>query len=148
HRFILYDAKPCSCGNFGCLETLVAEPYLVAQARIHRDVSSFSDITTLAAQGDDAMFQILEQSARYLGIAVANLINTFSPELILLGGVYTNHSNLLLPIIKEEVQNGVFANILDDVQITVASPNAALIGAATFALDQYFYHPTEAIGEL
>src|SRR5207237_7677074 len=39
-----------------------------------------------ARNGDQAATRVLKDTAHYLGVGIANLINLFNPQLILLGG--------------------------------------------------------------
>ena len=53
-----------------------------------------------ARAGDVATRTMLSERARYMGIALANLVNTFNPELIVLGGILAQGEDLLLPVMK------------------------------------------------
>ncbi|MCA9881766.1 MAG: ROK family protein [Anaerolineae bacterium] len=144
-RLIVENGKQCSCGNIGCLETVAAVPYIVDEARAFLSPApadlSFQDVLEAATHNQDVQ-SLLEQSARYLGIALANLINLISPELIILGGIYANSPDSMLTFVEEEIRRGVFADLGDHIQLrTIASSSkAGLVGAAALALDKNFYH--------
>lgn len=90
HTVVDPDGAPCECGKRGCLATLVADPYLVDQAgkfpALADRVESLRDLWSLAADGQPDAMAILQQAGSHLGRAIANLINLFDPQLILLTG--------------------------------------------------------------
>ncbi|WP_213974823.1 ROK family transcriptional regulator [Tepidanaerobacter acetatoxydans] len=102
HTTIDVGGPLCSCGNYGCLEALVSENALVkamvksikeGRSSIVQDMAggNLDKITPeiiykAAEKGDVLAGRILRQVARYLGIGIANTINTFNPELLTIGG--------------------------------------------------------------
>lgn len=96
HIMVDQNGPRCACGNYGCLETLVSTKSIVekAQKLIRQGlITSFEDIETitfddiinLVKSGNEAAKVILIEAAGYLGLAVANLINTINPSKIVLG---------------------------------------------------------------
>ncbi|NLU10996.1 MAG: ROK family transcriptional regulator [Tepidanaerobacter acetatoxydans] len=102
HTTIDVGGPLCSCGNYGCLEALVSENALVkamvksikeGRSSVVQDMAggNLDEITPeiiyeAAEKGDILAGRILRQVARYLGIGIANAINTFNPELLTIGG--------------------------------------------------------------
>jgi predicted NBD/HSP70 family sugar kinase len=60
---------------------------------------------------DVAAPEMLDERARYLGIALANLVNTFNPELIVSGGLLAHGSDLFLPVAEVTMRQRSFANL-------------------------------------
>lgn len=163
HTTILSDGgDPCRCGNTGCLETLVSEPAIVrlAEELAKRDPHSIlaselkcakgqaiEQVLAAARAGDEATRDMLDERARYMGIALANLVNTFNPELILLGGVLAQGQDLLLPVIEATMRERAFANLGQEVRLQTTSfgRQAGTIGAATLALNTFFYQQPVAV---
>ncbi|VBB06550.1 Hypothetical protein LUCI_1786 [Lucifera butyrica] len=101
HTTVDVAGPVCSCGNYGCLEALASEAALVAamvkSIKEGRDslVCDLVDgdmeavraehVYQAAEQGDELAGRILRQIARYLGIGVANIINIFNPEMVIIG---------------------------------------------------------------
>ena len=153
--------QPCRCGNSGCLETLVSEPAIVrlAETLAARDPegilathlqreqgSAMERILSAARAGDQTTLSMLEERARYMGIALANLVNVLNPDLIVLGGICAQGEDLLLPSIEKVMRQRAFANLGAQVQIKVTSfgPQAGVVGAAALALSSFFYqHPQQ-----
>ena len=86
---VVDDGPQCSCGKRGCLEALVADPALVADARARGVLSKRQGIERLRAlaDGGDAQAQdIFARGGVILGRAAAGLVNVLSPELVLVSG--------------------------------------------------------------
>jgi len=157
HMTIMPEAgEPCRCGNNGCLETLVSEPVILRQAEeIARQnpkgvlakqmengkTISIEQVFNAARDGDKDMLMIIEKNACYMGIAMANLVNIFNPEAIVLGGLFAQGEDLFLPIIETTMQERSFADLGKRVQLRTASfgRNAGVVGAAALALKAFFY---------
>ncbi|HEY8030705.1 MAG TPA: ROK family transcriptional regulator [Gaiellaceae bacterium] len=83
------DGPRCSCGKHGCLEAVVADPALVAQARERGVLTSRQGIRKLRAladAGDAGAVEIFAAAGAVLGRAVAGLVTVLSPELVLISG--------------------------------------------------------------
>jgi glucokinase-like ROK family protein len=151
----------CRCGNRGCLETLVSEPVIVkhalllAQKKPNSLLASYLDkknngdrpierIFEAARQGDTATRDMLHERAVYLGIALANLVNMLNPDLILLGGVFAQGQDLILPTAQKTLQETAFGRMGEKVrlQTTGFGWSAGVIGAAALALTRFFYYQT------
>jgi predicted NBD/HSP70 family sugar kinase/biotin operon repressor len=138
----------CRCGNRGCLETLVSEPAILRLARpLMQPTATASEISldsvfAAARAGDQAIRTMLEERAHYMGLVLANLVNIISPELILLGGIFAQGHDLLLPTIEATVRERAFANLGASVRIQPTSfgSKAGVIGGAALALTTFFYH--------
>ncbi len=155
------DGEPCRCGNTGCLETLVSEPAIVrlagdiaarepdgllARYLARVDLTPIERVFGAAYAGDAATIAMLEDRARYMGIGLANLVNTLSPELIILGGLFAQAHDLLFPTVKETLSQRAFAGLGERVRLQTPTfgAEAGVIGAAALALDAFFYEQSEA----
>ncbi len=157
HMTIVPDGgEPCRCGNTGCLETLVSEPAIVRLAQElarqdgdgilathlqHGKGTIIERIFAAARAGDVATRTMLDERARYMGIALANLVNVLNPELIVLGGIFAQGQDLLLPVVEATMRQRAFANLGERVQLQTASfgRQAGVVGAAALALNAFFY---------
>jgi glucokinase len=108
------DATPCGCGRAGCLEAYVGLNGIARIARRHLaaagtrtslsgDDLSTRRITEAARGGDDVARAILHEVGTYLGRGIANLIETFNPEKIVIAGGASPALDLLLPGITESM---------------------------------------------
>ncbi len=162
HTIMIPDGgELCGCGKHGCLETLVSEPVLIRQAealaarspksllakhlRSRNEARPIERIFAAARAGDTATRDMITERARYLGIALANLVNALNPELILLGGMFAQGSDLILPVAEATMRETAFAGLGERVRVqpTDCGWRAGVIGAAALALDTFFYQQAE-----
>ena len=151
HMTINPDGIQCECGNVGCLETVASAPNIVRRARerLNRDsTSSLSRLATTedftaadlaheATNGDDFSVMMIERTGKFIGIAVAGIINLLSLERIVLGGAVMDAGDLILqPIIKEAGKRS-FLPCFESTKIIAGElgANAIAIGAALLARD-------------
>lgn len=157
------NGEPCRCGNRGCLETLVSEPVLLQQAHeaaqahpssLLADFLSKNDEIPLlerlfqaAREGDSDALTIVERAAHSLGIALANLVNIFNPELIVLGGMFAQGQDLFLPVTRRTLRQTAFAGLGEKVRLetTRFGWRAGVTGAAAVALLAFFYQQSGSI---
>ena len=94
---------------------------------------------SLAAQaGDSLASEVILKAATYLGIGLANLVNIFNPEMIIIGGGIAKMGDLLLNPARQVVRERAFQLSAQAVQIVPAqlSDDAGVLGAAVFAFQQ------------
>ena len=85
--------QTCSCGFRGCWESLAAGPAMVAWFKSNTATASrygedftAKRICQLAQEKDELALRAVEREAYYLGVGLANLVNLFTPDSIVLGG--------------------------------------------------------------
>jgi len=151
HITIDAEGAECMCGNTGCLETVASAPNIVRRAkeRLYRDnTSSLSrlainkqftaaDIAREAKNGDDFSLMMIERTGRYIGAAVASVINLLNIERIVLGGGVMEAGNLILEPIIQEAGRRAFQPCFEATKIVAAElgTDAVAIGAAMLARD-------------
>ena len=120
HQTILMNGPLCGCGKRGCLEALASGPAIARLAREsmmygrHKRVLALAggvpkNITAAhviesAKQGDPFGVQVLEEAGTYLGVGIANLIQLFNPEMIVLGTIAVHAGDLILNPIRAAVK--------------------------------------------
>lgn len=113
HATIDPDGPLCSCGSRGCLECFTSASGIVRLARTVAETTQAtpslcalfsgeaepetSQIARLAEEGDAAARLVFDQMGHYLGIGVANLINTLDLEMIIIGGGVAGAWSLFAP---------------------------------------------------
>ncbi len=136
HQVIDPAGPECTCGFHGCWESLAAGPAMVAW---YKSRSSLTDggiagkqICELAQQGDALALQAVEHEALYLGLGLANLINLFTPDAIVLSGSVMKSAGLFLDRIREVIRSGCRFVPAEKTELSLASlgDDANLIGAA------------------
>lgn len=83
------NGRKCECGKFGCLETVASSPAIhqaaVAAGYISKS-ASMSKLWDVARKEKKIADDLFNKPAELLGIALANVINVFGPELIFISG--------------------------------------------------------------
>jgi len=101
-------------------------------------------ILQAAGAGDGQCLEALTETGALLGLGIANLINTFNPEMVVFGGPLSEASEYLLPPIEEAIQNTVLPEIAEQAEI-VLSPfggDASVVGAVALAVDAILSKPS------
>jgi len=155
HTTVDPDGLPCRCGNRGCLETIASGPNIVRRARerLFRDRSSSLSrlavpgggeltperIAAEALNGDDFSLMILEQTGKWIGIAVANVLNLLNLDMVVLGGGVMVAGDLLLNPIIAEVKRRAFTAMVAQCEIVASllGGQAGVIGSAMLARDTF-----------
>lgn len=154
HTVIQADGPPCqgNCPNRGCVEVLASGTALAieatriaaeqphsALAEALRDGYSLAGplVTELAHDGDGAAIEALELVGTRLGVAIANFVNIFNPEVVVIGGGVMAAGELLLAPARAEVARRALPPSRDVVRIVPAElgVEAGMIGAAALAFD-------------
>lgn len=137
--------------KIGCLEAEVAASGIVrrlvwrVKAGDHSRVADavdndFAKITaehvlTAARNGDGVSISVMRDTAKYLGMAAANLVLLADPEMLVLGGIMADAADLLLEPVRAEIARRLPRPMLDALAIVPATlgVDAAAIGAARHA---------------
>jgi glucokinase len=139
HQVLDPAGPPCSCGFHGCWESLAAGPAMVAwlaghmpAGYPHREGITAKRICELAQQGDEVALEAVKHEAYYLGLGLANLINLYTPDAIVLSGSVMKSAPLFLDRMREVIRSGCRFVPAEKTQLTLASlgEDSNLIGAA------------------
>lgn len=154
HVTVLPDGPRCPCGNRGCLQQLASGPAIADLARarlreggpsmlrevagIRPEVITAQTVFQAAEQGDALALEIVHECAGYLGVALANLVNLFNPELIVVGGPIGRAGKVLIDPLQAEVNRRAMAYPLSATRIVASAlgPDAGAIGAAVLVLQR------------
>lgn len=153
HMVVRPGGLPCSCGNRGCLETLVGTPALIKRAKdllrefpespLHGAGLTVAAIEDAALQGDALALTIVQEAAGHLASAVAVVLNLLNPSAIILGGSLTRVGPLLIAPIREGIRAQTLVNSAAASRILASElgPHAVAKGAATLVLDSSLADP-------
>jgi len=121
----------CGCGNTGCLEAQASGTAIKKRTGL-----SAMAIHLKAQQGDKSALKEIETVAHYLGIGIANLVNVFNPELVVIGGGLSNMGELLLKPVRKEVKRYALTLPAKDVKIVRAKlgSDSGMLGAVALCL--------------
>ena len=94
----------CRCGNRGCLETLVSGPALREQLRRSHGTLTVAELLEQARLSDGACRRVLQNAARVVGRALADVCNTLNPDVVVLGGELATAGELLLDPLRASLR--------------------------------------------
>ncbi|UZJ79227.1 ROK family transcriptional regulator [Fictibacillus sp. KU28468] len=156
HMTIDIGGKQCSCGNYGCLQTLAAGPAIAEKAQKEVAIGRESILREMAdhdlekidgkmvyeaaLQGDELSVQVLKSTGIYLGIGLTNLIHLMNPKRIIIGGGVSNAGDLLMDSLKETVQKKALTEAAKhtDIRLSKLGNKATAIGAVSLLLVELF----------
>ena len=159
HTTIETAGRRCTCGNYGCLEAYASGPAIAERAReaLDSNVRSLlrtiagADLSALTAQqvyqaaqdGDELAREVVRDTARYLGAGVANLLNLFNPDVVVLAGGVTEAGELLLAPLRAEARRRAFRPAVDAARIVPGAlgGRAGVVGAVAAFIAE---HPVPA----
>ncbi|MGN0682517.1 MAG: ROK family protein [Oscillospiraceae bacterium] len=148
HTVIVMDGLPCSCGRKGCFEAYSSATGLVRMTtqaselnpdsiltRIIREEGKVSGRTAFQAmkQGDEVGKAVTEQYIKYLACGISNVINTFQPDILCIGGGVCNEGDPLMVPLREAVNQQIYSkNSAKTTRIEACqlANDAGIIGAA------------------
>lgn len=156
HLTLEENGPLCDCGNTGCLEALAGGKAIARQAQTavrtgqRTLLSSMGpiegltarDVAAAARRGDLVSQKIIENAGRYLGIAIAGLVNLFNPRVVVVGGGVAQVGDLLLQPIRDTVARRSLQASARTVRINAAvlrrrsTSMGAIVQALSIALHQ------------
>jgi glucokinase len=85
-----------------------------------------------ARAGDGVSISVVRDTAKYIGMAVANLATMFDPEVIVLGGIIASSGDIMLEAIRTETSRRLMPQQQDRVRVELSTlgDDAIAIGAA------------------
>ncbi|MEU7976621.1 ROK family protein [Micromonospora sp. NPDC049089] len=147
HTTLVYGGRVCRCGARGCLEAYVGAEAIIdryREARRGRQVpgeDEESQIAALVAAAETSATarRVLEDTAGYLGAGVANLINLFNPERVVLGGWAAMALGDLLPAVREAAGRQALRQPYEQASIELCrlGVDAVALGAATLPIARF-----------
>ena len=153
HSVIVVDGRTCTCERKGCLEAYASATGLITTTKeymekykdsimwelVEHDLSKVSGRTAFDAmrKGDAAGKQVVDSYIKYLACGITNIINTFQPDILCIGGGISHEGDTLMVPLKEIVKREVYSrNSARNTEIVAASlgNDAGIIGAALLGM--------------
>ncbi len=147
------NGEKCGCGRIGCWETQVGPRAVLRRVKeefqIHPDQTlleackgdfgnlTFEMVVKFALEGDEICRRAIEDVATYLGEGIADLVNAFNPELVVIGGAFILGKEILKPIIEKAVFASALPPSTDSLRISFSErgDDACVFGAVAIVLD-------------
>ena len=148
HTTIDFTGRRCACGNYGCLEAYASGPNIAARARegieagdesllvelVDGDLDRITARTVYDAllQGDEHAQAVMLETAKILGAGIANIVNTFNPEVVVVVGGVTRAGDHLFTPLRSEVRRRAFDVAVQACRIVPGDLGdaAGIVGAA------------------
>lgn len=149
HTVIVVDGKQCNCGRKGCWEQYASATALISQTKEKMtecpdskmwelcggDINKVSGRTAFNAmyEGDKAGKEVVDKYIAYVSVGITNIVNTFQPEIVCVGGGISNEGDNLLDPIRAYVAGerySKYANKQTEICKAVLGNDAGIIGAA------------------
>jgi glucokinase len=148
HMTIDFHGRRCKCGNYGCLEAYASGPNIAARAREGLEAGAESALTALVGgnlerltaatvyeailKGDAYAGEVMLETAKILGAGLANIVNLFNPDMIVIVGGVTRAGDYLFTPLRSEVRRRAFRSAEQACQIVPGAlpETAGVIGAA------------------
>ncbi|KSV60635.1 type I phosphomannose isomerase catalytic subunit [Acetivibrio ethanolgignens] len=133
HMVIIEDGELCTCGRRGCLEAYCSATALIRDAK--RAVGKDMTPKEIFEAADEAgeLKEIVDLYIRRLGVGIANIVNIFRPQIVLLGGGISAQGSVLTKPLCEILKKSCFGGERGDIpEIAIAElgNDAGMIGAA------------------
>lgn len=159
HMSIDSTGRRCKCGNYGCLEAYASGPNIAARAVEGIEAGAESalpkyvqgDLERVTAQvvyeaahdGDEYALEVVRDTAKFLGAGVANVINIFNPEVVVICGGVTLAGAKLFDPLRSEVKRRAFKPAVQVCRIVPGelTGTAGVYGAAAVFMRQTWGKP-------
>ena len=163
HMTVVPGGEPCGCGKRGCWETVAGPRAIVRYVKetltehpqgalyelVEGDLErvTVDNVVEAAGDGDGVALQALEEVGRQLGVGIANLINIFNPELVVLGGALSLAGDFLMPVVEETVRNHTLAQPHQVVRLARSAhgADACVMGTVALVLDDILREPMPSL---
>ncbi|MFO0093980.1 MAG: ROK family protein, partial [Gemmatimonadaceae bacterium] len=154
HITVDLNGRQCGCGNYGCLEAYASGSAIAGRAReaLARGEPSMlpgmvdGDLTRItaalvykaASQGDAIAVELVRDTAKFLGTGIANLLNIFNPDVVVLAGGVTSAGEALFGPLRTEVRRRAFKSVSDACRIVPGTlpGTAGVVGAVASFIAQ------------
>jgi predicted NBD/HSP70 family sugar kinase len=146
HMVVNPEGVTCRCGAQGCWETEIGRDAILAAAGLGGDQVEVADVIAAASSGNRKAQAAIDAAGEWLGIGLANLVNLFNPEVIVLGG----HLRLMFPLVSGTVFRRIhYALPATREQVRVEVPalmgDSTLLGAAETAFEDLLSDPIDVL---
>lgn len=121
HTVIMLNGKQCNCGRKGCWEQYASATALIAQTKeamlknieskmwqiTNGSIDNVSGRTAFDAMrlGDETAKVVCDNYIYYVSVGIINIINTFQPEFVCIGGGISHEGDTILNPIKKHIDN-------------------------------------------
>ncbi|MEE9368580.1 MAG: ROK family protein [Pontiella sp.] len=144
HMKIRTDGEDCTCGDHGCWNTEICLPALARKS--HQETVDIDDVVTALRNGDEMLQEVVDEMAEMLGLGIANLVNLFNLDTIILGGAMRPILTHMLEMTRATVDQRALQHPRANVRIKVSGrDDDSVFGAACLVLDAIMNDPVPLV---
>ncbi len=133
HTIIKKDGRECTCGSRGCLEAYISERGIRRTAKeiFGKEIDTIS-LFEMAKKGDRKAVKVWQITGQYLGISLANIVDDFNPDIIIIGGGIAGTGEFLLSPARREMRKNILSPLAKNTKVVRAKLGeyAGAIGAS------------------
>lgn len=148
HNVIMLGGRKCSCGRRGCWEAYASVTGLIVDTieamKWNKDslmwklcdgsLDNVNGRTSFdaAKQGDETALEVVNNYFTYVAAGVTDMVNTFQPEILCIGGSISKEGEYLLDPVRKIVEKERYTRFCKQTELKVATlgGDAGIIGAA------------------
>jgi N-acetylglucosamine repressor len=153
HVRVVEGGELCSCGHFGCLETVASERALLrwaqrlartnqnpqgslSQWQTNPEAVGLAEVLAAFTQQDPTVLPLVQEVGRHLGMAAANLVGILNLRRIVLAGSMAQFGDGLLTPMRQEMRQRCLAALAErtEVQVSPLGEQIVMLGAAALLL--------------
>ena len=154
HMTINFDGPPCACGNNGCIEAYCSSKKITStvKSRLENNMSdifkevlegshenlTIKKIFAALHKGDEIAIEVIRNTATYLGIGLAGIVNLLNPETVVIGGGITDGGGTFIEDVQAEIKKRAFSSATDHLSVVKAElgNDAGFIGAGLLGIEK------------
>ena len=147
HMPIDPEGPVCRCGNKGCVEAFCSSSAMIelCQGKLNHSMTpvfeellkgdpgdlNIRKIFAAAKKRDNIALEVIEETARYLAIGMAGVVNLLDPEVVIIGGGVADGGAGYVEAVSQELRRRVCDSAKDKLRIVKATlgNSAGFIGA-------------------
>ena len=147
HLTICFNGPPCSCGRLGCIEAYCSSGAILERARskiektptpvfdslLDGDLSKLTikKLFTALKKHDSVARETIDETAGYLGIGLAGVVNLLNPETVVIGGGVADGGGGFVDAVAREIKERALDSAVQDLRVVRATlgNDAGFIGA-------------------
>lgn len=152
HMTVQPGGRLCGCGNRGCLEAVASRGAMAREAAVlvgagksptiareaGMDISKMKSgvFADAVEAGEEAVIELVNNAAWWLGVGMANCVNIFNPEVIVVGGgLVEKLGKSYLKVAEAAMREHAMPTLSRNVKVVAAAlgDDAAVIGSAVVA---------------
>lgn len=122
----------CPCGNYGCLQTYIAEEALLSEASKIKPIANMDELLDYYHKNAQWAVNIIDKLITYAAITVNNAVCIYNPDTVVLSGNLIEHYPEIREKIVDKCHDQIWSPVADTfkLRITNIGVNGVVMGGA------------------